>query len=356
MTASLHILGSRQLGGADQFYVRLLGALHQEGHPVLAVNRPHAPVIEPLHQAGIPQVQVPMANQWDLWSVWRIRKLLRRWQPAVVQTYMGRASRLTRLPKGCGIGHVARLGGYYKIDGYYRHAHAWVGNTQGVCDYLIRCGLPAARIYKIGNFVPPPIGIAAEHIEHFQQSWRIPPAARVIASAGRMIPGKGFEDLISAFAKLPATSGGRPLWLALAGAGPWWAQLQRWARELEVDARIAWTGWLDPPDPLYRLAEVFVCPSRHETLGNVILEAWNHRLPVLATATRGATELIDPGVNGVLTEVGQPELLAEALGAVLALSPGERDRLGQTGWHQLQRQHSQPAVVQAYQELYRELS
>ena len=74
---------------------------------------------------------------------------------------MGRASRLTHLPPNGTAVHVARLGGYYKIDGYYRHAHAWIGNTQGICDYLIREGLPASRVFLIGNFVPAAISLSA---------------------------------------------------------------------------------------------------------------------------------------------------------------------------------------------------
>ena len=51
---------------------------------------------------------------------------------------------------------MARLGGYYKIDGYYRHAHAWVGNTQDICDFMVKEGLPPERVFYIGNFVPQP--------------------------------------------------------------------------------------------------------------------------------------------------------------------------------------------------------
>ncbi|MBS1214514.1 MAG: glycosyl transferase, group 1 family protein, partial [Proteobacteria bacterium] len=41
---SFHVLGSRQFGGADQFYVRLVRALSASGQPVTAVTRPGSPV------------------------------------------------------------------------------------------------------------------------------------------------------------------------------------------------------------------------------------------------------------------------------------------------------------------------
>ena len=85
-------------------------------------------------QRTVPQQTIPMRNGWDLLSVLKIRRLIRNTGPLIVQTYMGRATRLTRLPRDSAAIHVARLGGYFKIKGYYQHAHAWVGNTRGICD------------------------------------------------------------------------------------------------------------------------------------------------------------------------------------------------------------------------------
>ncbi len=354
--SSVHILGSRQLGGADRFYVRLVSALHQDNYRVLAVNRPGSPVSPLLDKAGVAQVQVPLANQWDLWSVLKIKRLIEQWQPAVVQTYMGRATRLTRLPKNCGAIHIARLGGYYKIDGYYRHAHAWVGNTQGICDYLVRSGLPPSRVFKIGNFVPPPLTFSHRRIAELKRQWNIPEDALVIAALGRMYPVKGFDDLLHAFSRLTAAIHQRPLWLAIAGDGPQLGDLRQLARELGIASRIIWTGWLNPPDPLYAVADLFVCPSRHEPLGNVILEAWNYRLPVVSTSTLGATELIEPDVNGLLVEPRQPAALAQRIHSLLVSPENERQKIGEAGRQTLVRDHSREAVVQAYLALYRQLT
>ncbi len=45
---STHILGSREFGGADQFFVRLVRALHQADQPVTAISRPDSPVANAL--------------------------------------------------------------------------------------------------------------------------------------------------------------------------------------------------------------------------------------------------------------------------------------------------------------------
>ncbi len=351
---SWQVIGSRDFGGADQFYCRLVRALQAAGDPVLAVNRSGSPVGRVLAPA-VPQLQLPFANQWDVYTAWRLRTRAARDRPPIVQTYMGRATRLTRLPAGGPTVHVARLGGFYKVRGYYEHAHAWVGNTRGVCEHLVRSGLPAQRVFRIGNFVPPARppepGLAATERERAG----IPGEAWVLFALGRFVSGKGFEDLLTAFARLPAELGGRPLHLALGGEGPLRPALEQQARALGLASRVHWLGWLAEPGLWYGLADVLVVPSRHETLGNVILEAWSYARPVVSTATAGATELIEPGVDGLLAPVADPAALAATLREALLAPRADREGLGRAGAERVAREHSEAAVVAAYRDLYREL-
>lgn len=353
---SWHVLGGRQFGGADQFYVRLVRALNErEGHQALAVNREDVPVARAL-AGSCEQRHLPFANKYDRYTTWRLRHWIARERPDIVQTYMGRATRLTRVPRSAPSVHVARLGGYYKIRGYYEHAHAWVGNTQGVCDYLVREGLPSSRVFKIGNFVPerdPDVG--SREIARLRRDRNIPDDALVVFTLGRFIDIKGFDDLLKAFAKLPTTLHGRPLHLIIAGDGPLKQPLHELADRLDVQTRVHWPGWCERPAPFFELADVMVCPSRHETLGNVILEAWRYAKPVVATRTPGALELVAPGDTGVLCDVRSPSALADALRSLLSAPARERERLGEAGQTELEVHHSRQAVVSAYDELYRRL-
>ena len=352
--ATLHVLGSRELGGADRFFIRLVEALTRAGHPTLAVTRRDGPVAAQL-SPEVEQLHLPLASKWDLPSRWRLTRLIARRRPDVVQTYMGRATRLTRLPRGSRAVHVARLGGYYKIRGYYEHAQAWVGNTHGICDYLRREGLPPEHVFYIGNFVPRPRAVPPEERAALRARLGLPPDAQVLFSLGRLFGKKGFADLLEAFARLPAEPGGRPLRLVIAGDGPDRAALEEATRRLGLVGRVHWAGWQDDPEPFYALADLFVCPSRHEPLGNVILEAWTHRLPVLSTRNEGAQELVEPGRNALLAPLADPAGLAEGLAALLALDASARERLADAGHATVQREHGERAVLDAYLHLYARL-
>ncbi len=352
---SLHVLGSNQFGGADQFYVRLVNALREAGQPVTAITRRGSPVAEALAGQPVEQVPLPFLNTWDAWTALKIRALTSRRQPCVVQTYMGRATRLTRLPKQSRAVHVARLGGYYKLDGYYRHAQAWIGNTHGVCDYLVKSGLPAGRVFQIGNFVPEPGQVEPETLAHLRETWAIPEDAWVVFTLGRLIEVKGFQDMLRAWSRLPTQIAGRPVMLLIAGDGRFAEPLKALARDLGLGPRLRWLGWQDQPAAFYRLADAFVCPSRHETLGNVILEAWSYGLPVVSTTTLGALELIEDGRTGLLCPCSEPAALADHLTALLSGSAQERSALGAAGQAHLKRQFGKAAIVGAYLALYRDL-
>ena len=352
LPSSIHVLGGRQFGGADQFYVRLIRALRDAGQDVTAINRVASPVAQALANDDVPQVHFPFANSFDAWTVWRLRALVAQREPCIVQTYMGRATRLTRLPSRTRAVHIARLGGYYKIDGYYRHAHAWVGNTKGLCDYLVKSGLPAGRVFQIGNFVPDPVVASLQQVEALRTEWAIADDAWVLFGLGRLIEKKGFGDLLKAAALLPQEIAGRPWVLLIAGTGPLDVELKSLAAQLQLESRVRWLGWQDPPDAFYGLTDVFICPSRDEPLGNVILEAWNHGLPVVSTRTHGATELIEDGCTGLLLPIQSPEDLAGCIQDLLGATPSQRADFGSAGRRFLQANFSKAAIVAAYLSLY----
>jgi len=296
-----------------------------------------------------------MRNGWDIFSAIAIRKLIKRLRPEIVQTYMGRATRLTRVPKEhCAI-HIARLGGYYKVRGYYEHADAWVGNTRGLCDYLVKNGLPADRVYHIGNFVEKRQAPPKQEMSKLRNSIGIPDEATIIFSLGRFNYKKGFEDLLQAFKIVKSKCKNNPVYLIIAGDGELKHTLHSLGQELGLYPNLLWLGWQKDPTIFYALADIFVCPSRIETMGNVILEAWSHSLPVVATKTPAALELIEPGVNGLLVPIQDPEALANELMALLKEPPNTKKALGAKGKETLDREHSKETVVKKYLTMYEEL-
>lgn len=346
---SLHVIGGKGLGGAERFFVRLVNALARHGHPVAAVTVAGGEIARAI-DPSVRQYHAPMLGVWDLYSRWQINRAIKDFQPGVVQTYMGRATRIVRLPNGKRPLHLARLGGFYKLTGY-RHAHAWVGNTHGIRDYLTKHGLPAGRVHYVGNFVDTPERLTPAILDALRRELGLA-GCHIVLGLGRLHPNKGWADLLHAFARLPPSIGKAPLHLLMVGDGPLRKDLEQLAAQLGIEPRVHWAGWKHDPAPYYQLADVFVCASVHEPLGNVILEAWANRVLIVSTRAQGPLELMQDGVNGLLAPLSDPAGLSEVLHTALTLDAGHRSRLIEAGHSEVERHYSEAAIVAAYAALY----
>ena len=347
MVSTVHIIGSSGSGGAERFYARLCLALHGGGERVSAINQPGSAVAG-LLAGRVEQRAVRMRNNWDVFAIIQIRQFLRQIQPQVVQTYMGRATRLVRYLSS-EVVHVARLGGLYGVRGY-RHADAWVGNTKGICNYLIASGFRHERVFHIGNFILPE-QCKRSRVD-IRQELGVDPDTLMIFSAGRFIERKGYTDLIAALARLPSEVAGRRWCCVIAGGGPQEMELKALVRECGLQEQILWTGWLNALGDYYRAADLFVCPSRWEPLGNVILEAWQYRLPVVSTATEGALELITDGQNALLCPPEDPISLSHHITRVLQMTSLEYRELAEEGYGKLLAEYSPERITNQYLEMY----
>lgn len=350
---SMHIIASQKLGGAENFYTRLVHALHAEGQKVSSVNR-RGSLIGPQLPPEIPQHRTLMLGRHDLLTRWHIRHFIQREQPDIVQTYMSRATGLTHVPRRSSSIHIARLGGFYKLK-YFRHADHWVGNTKSICDYLVRNGLPHERVHFISNFVDESRSILPEEIQEARRIAAMPPDALAVIALGRFTHNKGFDVLIEAFSRLPPELQGRPLHLLLLGDGSLTPALHQQVEQLGLASRIHWAGWQTHAAPFFMLADVFVCPSRHEPLGNVILEAWAHGVPAISTATDGGRELITPNKDGLLVPIDDAKALAHTMQTLLIDDSGRR-RLAEEGSRTLLARHGRATIVNAYNMLYQHVA
>ena len=350
---TVQLIGSKQLGGAERWFFRFSSALANRGCHVELGVRKQSDLTQP-HLTHLIVHQLPFLTVWDPISRKAIAKLIQETKPAIVQTYMGRATRLTRIKKSCAPVHVARLGGYYKLDGY-RHAHAWVANTQGLCDYLIQQGFPAHKVYHIYNFIEIPAESPADHQHTFRSSLGLQEDDIVLLSPGRFVPVKDHASMIKALAELPDRIDGRRVRVVLLGDGPLKEQLARLADTLHVQKQCVWPGWDNHPEKYYQIADLAVFPSRdEETLGNVILEAWAFRKPVVCTQFRGAREITEHGTDAWLVPCGNPEQLALGIESTLRDSALMRE-LAHNGFEKVKRQFSKGVVLDQYLKLYDEL-
>ncbi|MFP4494898.1 MAG: glycosyltransferase [Halochromatium sp.] len=380
--ASLQLIGSKGLGGAERWFQRFCEALADRQASVAIGIRAGGALDRARAQqewgARLPCHRLPFRTVWDPVSRLAVERLVRRLRPEIVQTYMGRATRLTRLSRRPGLIqsglirpgsahagltrpgltrplHLTRLGGYYELSPY-RHADAWIGNTRQLCDWMLQQGLPAQRVYQIYNFVDPPQPLPAAEIERLRRTLGVTREERLLLCMGRFVAVKGQRYLLAALARLPAELGGRRWRLLLLGDGPLRQRLRQQARELGIDRRILWLGWQPEPAPYLQLADLVVFPSLEtEALGNVILEAWAWRRPLLTAAFRGAREITQHGEDAWCVPCEDAPALAEGI-RLLLQQPALAKALVEEGARRVEQAFSPDAIMRRYLELYTELT
>ena len=137
-----------------------------------------------------------------------------------------------------------------------------------------------------------------------------------VAYFGRLAHEKGLLDLLNAFAKVHAAV--PPARLYLAGAGYLDEELRLRAAALGIAEAVIFLGYRADARALMREMDVIVHAPLYEGFGLSVIEAMAAGRAVVATAAPGGIpELIQDGVDGLLTPVAQPEALAQALVRVL---------------------------------------
>ena len=168
-----------------------------------------------------------------------------------------------------------------------------------------------------------------------------PDGVPLFLALGRFHENKAFDVLLDAMSAVP----GAYLWLA--GEGPLRNELMAQAEQLGIKERVRFLGWRMDVVSLMASVDALVCPSRHEPLGNVVIEAWARRLPVIAARASGPAALIDDGANGLLVPIDDAAALAAAM-AKLGHEPALAAHLAEGGREAYLRQFSQQAVVAQY--------
>ena len=179
-------------------------------------------------------------------------------------------------------------------------------------------------------------------------------AGRSVATfIGRLIDGKGVDDLIEAFAGLQ----GLDALLCIVGDGPRRTDLEALARRSGLGDRCIFLGYQEEADALalIRASDVVVNPSYTEGLPTSVLEAALLGRAVLASDVGGTPEVVCDRESALLVPAGDIEALREGL-SVLLDDPQLRARLGARARAEAVRRFDRSASARRFAELARQLT
>lgn len=209
---------------------------------------------------------------------------------------------------------LKRLWHRLAAHGYLRRAQSLVATSEQEYEELLADGFPAEQIFlrynglDLSQFAElPPRG-------QFRRKHGIPADAPLLVFLSRLIPRKGADLAIEAFAAALADAPEARLVIAgPEGEDGYLRTLQQKCEQWACTARVIFTGALYDRDKLEALvdADIFLLPSRYENFANAAAEAVACGTPVIVSEHCGISRLVANRVGLVVPR--EVPALAEAI-------------------------------------------
>jgi len=336
----MQAIGGAGNGGAENFFIQLALAFHSAGIDQHVVTRPHEMRDTQLKKANISHQNLKFGGALDFVTPMRLNSISKKYKPDIYLSWMSRAASMT--PSGS-FPKLARLGGYYNPK-YFKKCDHLVGITHDLCRHVIDQGWPEGRVHYVPNFLK---WNPAQPIN--RSDYDTPEDVPLILALGRLHPIKGLDIAIRSLAQIK----GAYLWLA--GDGPLRSSLEELAVEYGVQDRVRFLGWRTDKEALLATADIAVFPSRQEGFGNVILEAWASRTPIVASMAEGPAAYIEHGKTGMLAPIENVDTLSAHIQALIE-NTKLRDELTTMGHKKYVENFTEQVAITNWKDLFSKLA
>jgi len=149
---------------------------------------------------------------------------------------------------------------------------------------------------------------------------------KIVFFVGRLVNEKGAHILISAVPKI--INYYRDVKFIIAGKGLQLDYLRKMSEEMGISSKIYFTGYISEEElaKLYKCSDVAVFPSLYEPFGIVALEGMLANVPVVVSDAGGLSEIVEHGIDGMKSYVGNSNSLADSILEIL-LNPEKAEKI-----------------------------
>ena len=366
----LHIIVGLDVGGAESMLKRLIESAPVSIPETIVVSLTSIGVIgESLRARGLCVHALGMSSLWCAPMVlWRLIRLIRKFRPAIVQTWMYHADLMGGL--------AARLAGCCSVVWNIRSTNIpqgalsvtfWVVRLCAIFSYFI-----PDRIICCANSVKM-AHIKLRYVAHkmivvqngfdfsaFEIDSQTRQMARlelgfnsgdiVIGVVGRFDPLKDFHNFVTA-ASYVSLKCANVKYLMI-GRGNEWSNptLCDWIERSGLIDKFYLAGQKNDITYYFSALDIFCLSSVSEGFPNVVVEAMAMQLPCVVTSAGDAAEIL--GDNGFIVPVKDSMALADALLRMRYLDPKIRKNLGVRGAEKVRTEYGIEKISRKYEEIY----
>ena len=283
----LNIISGSKYGGAELFFERLALSFERcdtiEQKIIIRNNRNRSKKFID----GINEIEkINFFHKLNPFCTFKIEKIIREYKPNILLSWMNRASSVSPNIKINNEITVGRVGGYYKIKNYTKCDYL-ITNTSDLKKYVISKGWDTNKVEFIPNFV------SQNKIDKTKSKIN---KDRIILCMGRFHPNKAIDILIKAMPFLPKFR------LFIVGDGELKSQYEILIKKFDLMSRVKIFEWSDNISEFLNKCSILVCPSRHEPFGNIVIEGWAHKIPVVVSDVGGPGRIVKHKTTGIKFE------------------------------------------------------
>jgi glycosyltransferase involved in cell wall biosynthesis len=354
----LQICSARELGGGEKHLADLTNGLAARGHEVFAAVIPASPLKIELHSVpGSRVIELPLRNSLNVASALKLARFVRQNQIDIVHAHVARDYPLAAaVAKRAGAPLVLTRHVLFPLSRIHKLTLRRTSRVIAVSESVAE-GLRAQQIFPPEIIVCIHNGIDVDRFEVSREAVQQNRASGLrVGMIGHLAPIKGQEDFIRAAARISA--GRDDVEFIIAGedksrSGENRRQVEKLIDDLNLRRRIRLVGWVEDVAKLLATLDLFISPSHSEPFGLSIVEAMAAGVPVIATRSEGAGEIIDDGQTGRLVSIGDVDGLAKTIDQLLC-DPEQGQRLTENARRVVRKRFSLDRMVAATEQVYHE--
>lgn len=334
MMRVLHMSSERSWRGGEQQIAYLLQELPKLGVTCFVACRKGSAFEEYCRQQQIPHIALPFANEFDLYTAWRVKQYCEQQQIDLVHLHSGHSHAIGVWADV--LGNKLPIVLHRRVDfpikpnplSAYKYNYPGIRRIICVSDEARRITgkdlKHPERCLTIRSCIDPARFSATGPADKLHREYQLPPQQPIVANVSALAPHKDYFTFIDTVAELVEQD--VPAAFMAIGEGELRTELEDYARTIGLADRLYFTGFRKDVAAILPELAVLLITSRTEGLGSVILEAFAAGVPVVGTIAGGIPELVKHEQSGLLAPVGDATTLAAQVRRVLE-EPGLANRL-----------------------------
>ena len=351
----MHIVDSLDIGGLENFVINLVNSLDSSKYNIhiCCLNSPGILASRLNSNIHIHCLHKKPGIKYNLF--FKLAKLLKKNKIDIIHTHNTNPYRYGTI--------AGKLAGVSKIFNTDHNSLAYLkGRKQFLFNYLLSffntkiitvSNDLAKKHIRLGNFSKYKIktihnGIPLQYkkINKSKYKQQVHPSFTskdaILIAIGRLSKEKDHFTLISAFNRLQQKN----IKLLIVGDGPLKNKLQDFA----CNKNIIFLGSRDDISKLLQISDIFILSSLTEGISLTILEAMQHKIPIIATNIGGNKEILDLN-SAVLIPIKNPKLLSEKISFLLKNKEISQN-LADNAFKTLQNNFNFKDMIKKYENLY----